>query len=370
MFRFGEEKSDSKTIEPSRTEDNRTAVIHTMEDDLNALQGIIAPKKEITYEYAVPVEKNNPPVNKYTESARDNFGSQKSYSPFLNTSVTEEKRDLTPQKEQVQPIEEIVKSPIKWNKILFISVLFIVFLSLSAGGYYFWITRNEPVPEINPPATEEAAPENTETVSNTTPVQIEPEQPKFSAEKPNYLSIDTESASSQTLKQLLIQTASEVKEMNPAKPIEFIVTDSDNDPVAFPIFSLLSGLKLSSVSENLDEKFSLFMFPDAQAAGTGALSNVRLGLAVDLKNKPGAVSAMKSKESTLIDDLLFLFLDTSYQKTAKLFNDNSYNGHSIRYINIDEAGQGTLSIDYSFTEKQLILATSKNMMWILLDMVK
>jgi hypothetical protein len=369
MFDLKENKTelDSKTMELSSSENIKSTVIHTMKDDLDALQGITVPEKKVENVSSISDKKTDFQAGKYIDPSQSSKDPKKSYSPFLNAGPSENKDLSITGKPQKQSAELSPQKSFKWKKVFIVSIIVVVVLSLSAGGYYFWITRNQPIIETHTTPPENIPENNTAPV--TPPVNIEPVQPKFSLEKPNYLSIDTETANAQSLKQLLTQTASEVKDMNVTTPVEFVITDSNNNPIAFPIFSVISELKLSPVIENLDETFSLFVAPDISEAGTES-SNMRIALAINIKNKPAAISTMKTKENTLISDLSFLFLDIPSQKTGKFFNDNNFNGHVIRYANVDESGQGKLSIDYSFTENQLILATSKNTMWMLLDKLK
>ncbi len=311
--------------------------LHTMRDDLDSARGEnTAPegaREEIPQ--SRPAEETTP------------IGSQPpaGYSPFLNTaglevpSVSGEGPELPGQPKHIP----------KWSRVILWSSLVIAFVALVVAGYYFWITRMTPVP---PPPVLPAIPE---------PVIIEKEEPKFSVENPNYLPIDTEKDTAQTIQQLLIKTAAEVKETGISAPIEFVVVDQNNNPISLSIFSILSGLKLAPVLDNLEEGFSLLICLDSE--------NSRMGLAADLKDKPKVTSAMTTKEKTLVNDVSFLLLGEIPQKTKGAFSINDSKSFPIRYLNIDASAEGSLSVDYSLTDKQLIIATSKNTMWAILDKV-
>lgn len=348
-------------------DDYKNVVAHTMQDDLDVLSGIdISPEEKVQRDRKNLIDREAA----YNKNQEQKTGSSKSYSPFLNIppsppSGREENDSLPSPGKQEKRLKENTsgtrpdfnpsqrpKNGLRWNKILVISIIFIASLSLASGGYYFWITRKTqvvvPVPETINPEPEK-------------PVVIEPVEEKFSLENPNYLSIDVESATPETIKQLLIKTGSEIKEEKITSPVEFIITDVNNNPVAFPIFSILSELELSPVTDSLNEKFSLILYPDE--------NNIRLGLIIDLKDKPGASASIKIKEKTLVDGLSFLLLDAAIPKTGRSFTNGTHEDISIRYVNFDDENKGSLSIDYAFTENELILATSKNTAWAVLDKI-
>lgn len=367
MFDYNKNESDIDSkmrISSASAIEKSDVVIHTMQDDLDFASGVNISTKE-TDETQLE-EKLTSQERRYIQpsSVEKTSNPTRSYSPFLNSApsanqaMTEPKNPPSyssqPKYTQEKPILEpapAIHQSLRWKKILIISLLFVAFLSLAAGGYYFWLTRENqtPVP-IQAPVSN---------VPVEKPVIVEPVEEKFSLENPNYLSVNVENSSSETIKQLIEKTASEIKAEGTTSPIEFIITDSNNNPVAFPIFSILAGIKIAPVTDTLGEKFSLFICPDG--------NNMRIGLAIDLKNKQKALILMKNKEKTLITDLGFLFPDTMPVKANKTFLDSTYKNTPLRYINLDEENSGNLSLDYVLTENQLIFATSKNATWSLMD---
>lgn len=363
MFDLKKNKQDlSGPIEP---EENQNPVfIRTMRDDLDAASGITSsqPRREESAFYEKPElrEKNTsgggqPPYSKNATGGKNSH----SYSPFLNTA--EIKTSPPPPSSPPLPpsfpakkelvISEQPKHIPRWSRVILWSSFFTACAALAVGGYYFWTTRiapPSPLPIVQP-------------VTLPEPIVIEKETMKFSAEKPNYLPIDTEKDTAKTVQQLILNTASEIKELKIDVPVEFIIVDKNNNPISLPIFTILSGLKLSSVLDNLEDDFSLFIYSGAE--------NPRIGLAANFKDKTKAASAMTAKEKTLVSDVLFLFLGETSQKTKGVFSTNGSKSFPIRYINIDANAEGLLSVDYSLTDKQLIIATSKNAMWAILDKI-
>ncbi|MCX6765415.1 MAG: hypothetical protein NT136_00350 [Candidatus Moranbacteria bacterium] len=370
MFGFKNNKNNYQPVSPDIPKRGSGTAgedfpLHTMQDDLNAIEGLTAPPEEAR-QYSDPERKKDffaPP--KRHNSAEYRPDTSQSSSPFLNVppspkfySPASRPDDLSkksgpslPRRESKTPVEQYPKRGFNWKKILLVSALIISFLALAAGGYYFWLTRNASAPAPTPEAVIPSPAEE--------PIAVEKIEEKFSAEKPNYLSIDTEIATPETLKQTLAQTASEIKKSETTSPIEFIITDSNNNPIVFHIFAVLSGLKLSPVLSNLGEEFSLFFYPDSE--------NVRIGIAADLKDKGRATAAMKNQEKTLINDLSFLFLDAVPQEKDKLFQSSTYKDFSIRYANLNP--EESLSIDYAVTADQLVIGTSKNTIRAILDKI-
>lgn len=311
--------------------------IHTMKDDLDATreENTVPEEKKEEISRSRPAEETTP------IGSRPPTG----YSPFLNMAGLE----VPPASGKGPEAPGQPKHIPKWSRVILWSSLAVAFATLVVAGYYFWITRMTP---ISPPPVLPAIPE---------PVVIEKEESKFSVENPNYLLIDTEKDTAQTIQQLLLKTATEVKEIGIGTPIEFIVVDQNNNPISLSIFSILSGLKLAPVLDNLEESFSLLIYLDSE--------NPRMGLAADFKDKPKAARAMIAKEKTLVNDVSFLLLSEIPQKTRGTFSVNDSKSFPIRYINIDANAEGLLSVDYSLTDKQLIIATSKNTMWAILDKI-
>lgn len=360
---FDLKKNNQDSSGPIGPKENQDPVfIRTMQNDLDAASGIAAsqPQQEDNTFYEKPELKEETVSGGGQPSyPRNEMGGKnsRSYSPFLNTAgikTSPPPPPLPPSPPSFKNKPDASEQPKhipKWSRIILWSSFFIACATLMAGGYYFWTTRittPSPMPDVQPDIIPE-------------PIVIEKEPEKFSADNPNYLSIDTEKDTVETTRQLILNTALEIKELKIDVPIEFIVVDKNNNPISLPIFAILNGLKFSPVLDNLEDDFSLFIY-----SGAG---NPRVGLAVNFKDKTKTASAMSAKEKTLVSDVSFLFLGETFQKTKEVFSANNSKSFPIRYINIDANAEGSLSVDYSLTDKQLIIATSKNAMWAILDKI-
>lgn len=249
------------------------------------------------------------------------------------------------------PVQQSASSGSK--KILIIAIFALLIISvLGLGGYYFWSAKTTVEIPVQTPPEEQPA------ITEEVPVVINPAMEKYSSDKPNYLTLDIATLTSDEIKAKIIATANEIKEKSAIVPNEFIVVDANNNPVAFPIFATAVKLNLSPILlESLRETFSLYLYND-----TG---NVRLAIETSVKDKNTVTAELLNQEATFVTAASFLFLDSNAPISSGKFSDNNYNGTPTRYINLDL--QTLLSIDYAITDSKLIIATSKSTLRAVLD---
>ncbi|HBP00841.1 MAG TPA: hypothetical protein DD454_01305 [Candidatus Moranbacteria bacterium] len=232
--------------------------------------------------------------------------------------------------------------------------------AIGAGGYYAWknnlfSTKGTPVDE-----NEEIAPENETIPPEEEQITITPISEKYSSEKPNFLSINIETSSPEDIKRVISDTANELSGLQSKSPFEFIITDSNNNPIAFPIFSIASNLNLSSeLLINLEEQFSFYIHNDQ--------GGPRIVMAIEIKNGKEVSAEMLREEPTLLDTLSFLFLPEKPTTTKTTFQSSVYDGIDIRFVNFN--ADGSLSIDYTIYDNKLIIATSKSSMRSVIDKI-
>ena len=126
---------------------------------------------------------------------------------------------------------------IMWGIIIFAA------LAITAGAYYFWVTRNSDLADLPleslPPASDV--------------VEIPPIQ--FSTNTPNYLIINDADLPSG---KFLDEYSQKVLSSSLATPVEFILTDSLNNPISFQDFAGKLGISLpESIMNKLKSSFSL-----------------------------------------------------------------------------------------------------------------
>lgn len=250
---------------------------------------------------------------------------------------------------ETQPKEPQKEHPGIGRAIIIAVVLFIVIIA-GGGGYYFWMTRMATEPSQAPI---ELMPEP--------PVIPEPPiapMPTFSKNSPNYLSIDIENSDTQTVQTTLNDYADKINETDEIAVFEFLITDSNNNPVSFQDFSQKFGLTLSqNILSNLGSNFSFFIYNYGD--------KTRFGLSVDSLDNSQLKNFILTEEKNLIQGLEPLFNNLAYTASDILFVDTTYQEAAIRFFNISSPEE--LSVDYSIHNNQLIIATTKTAMFSIID---
>lgn len=242
---------------------------------------------------------------------------------------------------------QIEKKPknINWYKITISTIFLCSILVALAGTYYYFATKK--------PSENASVKNNTDKEPQKEPeqqVNINPALEKFSATSPNYLILDVAASSSEEIMAAISKTASELAASNSPELFEFIVTDTNNNPVSFSIFSIASGIKLPQEAlKTFGENFSLFMKNDGE--------NIHISLAVPTTDESTVKTEMLKNESQLKNNIKTIFLNETFSSTSNEFSTGHYGAISTRYLNSDK-GDG-FSIDYSITGGVFYLATSK-----------
>lgn len=341
--------------------------IHTMKDDLNPSSSqmnssVPAQEKKISSENNSAQSSSSPFLNQPGSSA------QSTAKPFISRAetVSSEKKQSTEQSGSFTvPVNEKIVVPQKstlLKKIVLAIILVLVAVVFSVGGYYFWKTKNDSVLTETPMPTEMPS-ETSDQIAEEAKqnqVVITPISEKYSYEKPNYLPINIELTSSDDIQRIVSSTAQELSAIQTKTPFEFIVTDSNNVPLAFPIFSLAANLNLSpELLVNLEEQFSFYIYNDA--------GNARTGIAIELKNKDQAWEEMIKDEPNLVGSLSFLFLSEPTLLNESSFMASSYNETPVRYLNLNS--DKSISIDYTTYDNKLLIATSRDALRAIIDKI-
>ncbi len=330
--------------------------VHTMAKDIKELENPTvkanifqeAPIKPVVDQHLTEKQKSSP----FLSATPSPMPEQKIPQPQVkvNTLPFPVQKNI----ETNNPTEETEKSSNK-KTILAIVLGLLVILAVGAGGYYFMQLRQttpeiaivEETPSIPVEVPAENDPSATEPVTEveTTPVV----KTELSATMPNYLQIDPNTFNNTSFKETLDTYATDIKTAGLTTPVEFVVTDQQNNPVGFANFAAMSGLKLSdTILSNLDETFSLFIFNDS--------SNTGIGLAISAKNKTVLQSDLLLAEKTMGADLESIFVYPSSSANSP-FGKATYEGFDIRYQNLISPQK--LSIDYALDGKQLLIGTTQ-----------
>jgi len=307
--------------------------------------------------------------------ANQNLTEKQKSSPFFNPAapVATAQPQQTSARSAVNPIpdqkiEQIQKekftqtkidNPLNKGRLITIAITIFIILIVGAGVYYFLATRQKGEeqivisPEPAPEPTPEPAPEPTPT---PTP------EPKndFTADKPNYLSIDFENSDTAAVKTAITGYVQKVQDSKITTPVEFLLVDAKNNPITFENFAKKFGLALSAkVVADLGSDFSLYIYSDQ--------SDMRLGLSIASKNDTKLKTDLLNEEKALTEEIKPLFIPIDYKIEAKTFGASSYNGANIRYNNI--SGAANLSVDYAIVNKQLLIGTTKMTLRSIIDKI-
>jgi hypothetical protein len=275
----------------------------------------------------IPEYKNNSTQPIPAGTASTSPEKQKS-SPFLSPNQSKAMENTTG--------SSPTKKETNWKKLILISLFVFFLLACGAGGYYFWITKQSTQNQVAPQAPT-VSPE--ETLS-------------LSIEKPNYLPLDIENSDSTKIKETITKYADKVSASGALTPVEFIVTDTKNNPIGFETFATKVGITflpdlISSL--NSENKFSLFIYNDN--------GKTRFGLVVDSKDSYKLKTALLQEELTFPKDMAPLLQNVPLDLANKAFGSGSYANTEVRYINL--TSQNDLSIDYAIFQNKLVMGTTK-----------
>ncbi len=205
-------------------------------------------------------------------------------------------------------------------------------------------------------------PEKIEVVTPVVEVQVvpqitpeKPQDPPYSLVSPNYLSLDTESITPALFREVLKQPIDRIYQSNIGTPVEFLLTDKNNNPLAFSRFAYLMNLDLKpDFLATIGESFSLFLYNDQ--------GKITLGLGLTITTDG---VAYLSKDGFLPYAFRNIFFDALNVPKDASFRSGVYNTQPVRFVNID-AAQNT-SFDYAIRDKNWFIGTSKDTLRAILD---
>ncbi len=238
-----------------------------------------------------------------------------------------------------------------------ITISILIIAIIAAPIFYYFAKKNNSEENIslekNEPTDE---PDEKEIVA------ITPVLEKYSIQQPNYFKIDMSNSNPEQIRTALKDLLLDIEKTTNTTLLEFIITDSNNNPISFPIFAIAANITFSNeIKANFEEDFSFFVFNDN--------GDMRLGLSLTPKNEPLALDQLHSQESSLLSNLVPLYLsgEAVEIKSEDNFKSSHYKNHEIRYINISK--EKNISLDYTSNKKNIILATSKETMRAIIDKI-
>jgi hypothetical protein len=339
----------SKQLQP--TAENYT--IRTMQADL-AGHPHIESNNQPAQEF-FPTIKNETNIDSQSTSTQSPFemnASAEKDNPYEDSGVSQ-KSNLDSIDIPLSKGKNIPNGKALYKLIITIVLMFIV-LIIGAGSFYIYTSMKTSDQLATPKETDFQNKTPEQNIPNQEEVIITSDIEKYSSEKPNFLQVDTSSTTMSDLKTQLLKVLDEIKTLPPSKLYEFIIVDKNNNPVTFDSFSKIAKLNFSTIiAKKLDSDFSLFIYNDN--------GNPRLGLRVKTltTDKISLLTELNKEEKTLPEDVIFLFSDVSIENRQKEFTTSKYdtNNEVVRYLNVNT--EKTVSMDYTATENNLLIGTSK-----------
>jgi hypothetical protein len=171
-------------------------------------------------------------------------------------------------------------------------------------------------------------------------------------DSPNYLPIDTETATASDIVEVIRSAAEQVGGMPELSPVEFLVRDSNNNPVAFSRFAYLLGLSVSEDTLSMiDESFSLYLVPEG--------NSVRTALFLKVKDVSALPSLMTRDEESLPIMFGTLLYGSVFPGDSSVsFRDGSFGVLRTRFTVLDSVTGR--SLDYAFLGNGLAIGASKD----------
>lgn len=240
------------------------------------------------------------------------------------------------------------------HKMLWIFSFLFLFLILGlAGVYYFLYVYSAHT------VTQSSVKNSMDSTTDTSAADDGKMQSEFSLDSPNYLPLNVETVSADDIQMRIQKTGDKMKNAGITKPVEFLITDQTNTPIAFSRFVVLSGMKFpDEIVSIADEKFSLFIYEDQEMT--------RVGLRVSLKQGDTAGAVFKKAEANFPFAMQSMFFKKNIPPLKKvLFKEGLYRDIAVRYSNIP--GTDTLSIDYAISNGFWYIGTSKDTVRGMLD---
>ena len=264
---------------------------------------------------------------------------------IVEIPTTQVKNDVTPPKS------------ISYKIIMSIIIVLIISI-IGLSGYYFWMkTSKTEIPVAIEPPTE-VTPVVTP-VATVEPVIVAPVE-KYSQNKANYLPIDLTVSPDLNVQTALSSAANERKQTKSQVPYEFIIVDSNNNPISFSNFASAAKMTLNpTLISALSNTFSIFLYNDNQT--------IKAGITIEIRDKNLVTTELEKQEKTFIPSLTPLFLGEKAETLTGSFGASTYNNIAVKYLNVNAAKN--LSIDYAILNSQLAIGTSKNTLRGIIDKI-
>lgn len=387
-------------------EGEKRFLTHTMEEDITRARtdpSLAAKLEEAKKPFAEKIPPPPPPQGPLAQKAGGTSAQDVYREPIGQATSPARDEFVFPRPEmeadtQKQDFQLYVPPKRKGLSGMTIALLVILLLLLAGGGagYWYFFMREAsqdttaaatptpppppppPAPEpVPPPHAPEPEPEPVPPVSEPEPIPPPPAPEPEPVPPPAPPVVIAEPAVSEAVLTLDRTVTVEIAALD--KTTLLAALDAQNKSVTQATATIRYLVKLSAVSEkryltlaeignvlgfsipaSLTQHFSMTDFVGYKSSGT-----FRYGFAASVTSSAGPKSAALSWEQTALDNLVGLYIEKAYVKPNTVsYSTNSYLGFYKRFLNMP---QPDVSFDWAVSEKYFVVATSKDMIFALLD---
>ncbi len=240
-----------------------------------------------------------------------------------------------------------------FKKNIFLIVVGVALLALFGGMVAWYLLRSGT--QIEESQLQPVVPEN----GSTAPiVSTSFAEPPYAPDTANYLLIDTESVTPESFMQMIQRAGEKIVAARMSKPIEFFLTDKNNNPIAFSRFAYLMKLPFSEdLLGTFGESFSYFVYNDN--------GHVRAGLTVSFADPLEGKKLVAQNEKILPSIFRVVLLNGVLLPREMVFRSGVYNTEAVRFVNISTTEN--ISFDFVVRDSGVFIGTSKEALRAILD---
>jgi flagellar basal body-associated protein FliL len=372
---------NTKNSKDSKEQESHIFEIHTMQGDIKEAKEKqskalsqkakkdVSQKRQAVPLTPTPMQQNNvqKPISQNLQSQETNPFLSKESETFVNQNAKVSEKNKVPgdivfeeeKKEKKIPKKE--KAPKKKKSITIVIILIVLILFAAAALGVFMLQANKQEEDAVIIKEEKQLEDIANTIEESLDEDIQESEKKdiqeevvqtYSVDLPNYFAIDIESETSEDdiIAELSLIASNMIKE-DIEGPISFIVTDSNNNPVAFHVFAISAGMNIpQDILSALEEEFEIYAYNDE-------MLGVRFGFGIDIKDVETFNTAIIVNEDKLPKAFDLILNGLGATANNVVFNDSVYKTHPVRYYNMNESE--TYSVDYTINDMQFVLGASK-----------
>jgi len=274
-------------------------------------------------------------------------------------------------KERRRKVEEI-KTRLAKNAPKLIAGLVIIFLIIGTGIFFYWWNYIRIIPIAithfecqNEQCTEIEGEGENQCQLNEDCKPIEPIVPKQLIPLHEIETIELSIEKYESFLSRLESIFRTKQEKDTFKSILIkLIKQTEKEYADFDSFVSISKINIPENIKNIitsskinGDNYNLFLYNNGEEN--------RVGLIISIEQSHDLVQNLNAWEETMVNDIRPLIFKNEILKSAtEEFQDNTYKGVTVRYINFPTSD---LSVDYAIIDNKLIITTSKDSMYAVID---